>query len=436
MSAKTLEPDTLPQVHDVIVVGGGSAGVVAAIQAARAGAKTLLVEKNGMLGGTTTVAGVNFPGLFNAWGKQIIEGIGWEWVTKVAEEDGLQLPDFSVITKQHWTQQIPVNVFLHAAIADEMLMEAGASILFHSMVANVIYDENEQIWNVTLCGKEGLVEHRAKVLIDSTGDANVIKKAGFELKTHEELQPATLSCQASGYNFNDLDFETMNRAYDEEVHAGRLQYTDASWDTGKSNIRSWLAKAGNNASHTHGISAGDSVGKSRLELESRAGLLRLFRFLRQQPGMEKLKIDHVCSEAGVRETYTIVGDQTVTVQDYTGARLWNDAVCHSFYPIDLHTSDASGLDCRPLEPGTVPSIPRGALLPKGSRNLLVAGRCASSDRLANSALRVQASAMAMGQAAGAMAALSASSETEVRDLSIQEIHQLLQKHQAILPPIE
>jgi hypothetical protein len=121
----------------------------------------------------------------------------------------------------------------------------------------------------------------------------------------------------------------------------------------------------------------------------------------------------------------------ITHEDYTSGRVFEDAIGHSFYPIDLH--DRRGVRPRPLVEGRVPTIPLRALAPKGSRNLLVAGRSVSSDRLANSALRVQASCMAMGQAAGAAAALAARHETTPLEVPLAELRELLRKHKAIMP---
>ena len=104
---------------DVLVVGGGTAGTIAAIQAGRAGARTMLVERNSQLGGTTTTGGVAFPGLFDAWGKQIIAGIGWEMVRDSVELDGGTFPDFSKIPQHHWQNQVSVNPFLYAILAEE-----------------------------------------------------------------------------------------------------------------------------------------------------------------------------------------------------------------------------------------------------------------------------------------------------------------------------
>ena len=137
------------------------------------------------------------------------------------------------------------------------------------------------------------------------------------------------------------------------------------------------------------------------------------------------------AETAVRETYRIVGEAQISYQDYISGRIFDDAVSYSFYPIDLH--DRDGVRPQPLAEGIVATVPLRALIPKGSKNLLVAGRSVSSDRLANSALRVQASSMAMGQAAGAAAALSASQEATPSQIQIAELRELLLQHQAIVP---
>jgi len=208
--------------YDVIVIGGGTAGVVAAVQSGRAGAKTLLVEKTGMLGGTTTTGGVNFPGLFHAWGRQVIAGIGWELVTRCVAETGKTLPDFANYQRPHWQLQIRVNRFVYAALCDEAVVDAGVDIIFHTMLADVKPQAEGHGWQVTLCTKNGPTEQVAVVVIDTTGDANAADLAGFSMHIPDENQPATLSCQASGYDLVDLDIDAINRAFDAEVRAGRL----------------------------------------------------------------------------------------------------------------------------------------------------------------------------------------------------------------------
>jgi glycine/D-amino acid oxidase-like deaminating enzyme len=436
MACQTLHGDlamTASKPYDVIVLGGGTAGVVAAIQAGRAGAKTLLVEKTGMLGGTMTNGGVSSPGLFHAWGRQVIAGIGWELVSRSVAEAGDTLPDFTDYRRPHSQLHVRVNAFLYAALCDEAAVAAGVELLFHAMPAALTEAPDGDGWDVTLCTKTGLTTGHARVVVDATGDANAASLAGLPVVIPEETQPATLSCLAAGYDPAQLDLEAINRAFDAEVKAGRLAYTDASWNTTAANVGKWLGNRGFNASHVHHINARDSAGRTQLELEARKSLLRLYRFLRRQPGLEKLNIAHLAPECGVRETAIVRGKRTVTIEDYCSGRLWDDAVCYSFYPIDLHTSAGGGLRCEPLREGVVPTVPRGALLPEGSRNFLVAGRCLSSDRLANSALRVQATGMATGQATGALAALASREHGDPEAVPLAELDALLRQHAAIVP---
>ena len=417
--------------YDVIVVGGGPAGITAAVQAARIGVSALLMEKTGQLGGTTTTGGVNFPGLFHAWTKPIVGGVAWELVQRVTDETGAELPDFSTQQQRpHHVHHVLVDRFVYAMMCDEFVQESGADCLFHAMPIEV--NEEGPAKTLTVACKEGARELRCTVLIDATGDANLASVAGYPIRTPDTLQPGTMVCKLAGYDFETLDLEALREKADAEVAAGRLKYTDLSWDSTGFNSQI-IKESGRNANHIHGINARTSEGKTQMDLEGRRSLLRLYRFLKKQPGLEGLRFQYLSPECGVRETVTIEGEVEVTADDYRTGRLWEDAVCHSFYPIDLHTADGKGLQKHYLEDGTVPSIPRRAMLPKGSTNFLVAGRSISSDREANSALRVQASCMAMGQAAGAMAALAVQTGLAVGEVPISQVRETLREHHAIVP---
>ncbi len=419
---------------DVIVLGGGTAGVVAAIQAARAGAKTLLVEKTGMLGGTMTVGGVNNPGLFFAGTRQVIAGIGWELVTRCLAETDEAVPAAARDpAKPFWQRHVPVDRFLLPLLLDEMVGKAGVTLLLHSMVAAVAPANGQSGWQVTLCTKRGLETRTCAVLIDCTGDATGAALAGLPLDIPAEVQPATLCSHATGYDLSQLDVPAIQRAFQAEVETGRLRHTDVSFADGAPDVGRWLARRGENCNHVLCGNARDSEGKTRLELAARRQLLTLFRFLRRQPGLERLRFEYVAPECGVRETVTVRGKARITLEDYTGGRVWNDAVCYACYPIDLHIASGQGTDVRLLPDGIVPTVPRGALLPEGSRNFLVAGRCLSSDRLANSALRVQATCMATGQAAGALAALASQEGVDPETVSLAKLDALLRRHGAIVP---
>ena len=413
---------------DVIVIGGGSAGVIAAIQAARAKADTLLVEKTGTLGGTLTNAMVNFPGIFQAWGKPVIAGIGWELVEQTLREAGDPMPDYSLPANQFFRHQVSVNPYLFAALADEALHLAGVRVLQHTMVATVAFTGG--LWHVTLCTKTGLQTVQSKTLVDCTGDANVVSLAGFPVDVLEDFQPATLIYRVGGYDIATLDFEAIERAADEALKRGELLETDSGWKAG-GNVASFLRWGGGNANHLPGINARDSEGKTALEHAGKQAFLRLFRFLKKQPGLAGLKVLFMAAETGVRETTVIRGCHRITGAEYKEGVAYPDGLCHAYYPVDSHLR--VGIHLEHLKPGVVPSIPRRALIPEGSVNLAVAGRSLSSDREANSALRVQAPCMAMGQAAGAMAALASKTGVPMLDLDMAAIHRLLQEHHAIVP---
>ncbi|MFP4502145.1 MAG: FAD-dependent oxidoreductase [Candidatus Hydrogenedentota bacterium] len=417
--------------YDVIIFGGGPAGIMAACQAGRAGAKTLLVEKNGMLGGTTTSGGVNFPGLFHAWGEQIIAGIGWELVVRTVEEAGGSLPDFDQIPDRHWQHQVRVDRALYAMLADEFVVDSGVEPLFHAMPAAIEETDSEKV--VHVCTKTGLRELRAHAVVDCTGDANVLALAGCELESHDEKQPGTLMVRISGYDLDELDRNAVAEELAQAIDAGLLDQDDLA----SNQHAAWrlLTTRGDNAIDVVRVDGRTSEGRTDAELRGRHAFLGLYRFLRTLPACHHMAIDFMAPECGIRETVTIRGEATVTRDDYTAGRIWPDAVCNSFYPIDWHRADGAGIEQQHLAEGAWATIPRGAMIPAGHENLLAAGRCIASDQLANSALRVQATSMAVGQAAGALAALAAKNDVDVRAVPMSELRTLLRAHKAIVPEI-
>ncbi|MDA0766929.1 MAG: FAD-dependent oxidoreductase [Verrucomicrobia bacterium] len=377
------EPEITNEV-DVLVVGGGTAGNIAAIQAGRAGAKTLLVERGAQLGGMTTTGGVAFPGLFDAWGKQIIAGIGWELVKESVEIDGGKLPNFAKVPQSHWQNQVHVNQFLYAILAEEKCAQAGVAIAYHEFPQSV--SKTPDGWQVDCVGFGTRRRVLCKQIIDCTGGAEVVGMLGLARLREEETQPGSML-----------------------FHLGTAN------DPGRHQLHQL---------YVHGADSTNSRTVTKANLTGRKAVLAKLR-------KDKKRLMHLQPEAGFRESYRIVGETMITVNDYTDGRHFDDAISNAFYPVDLHTK--SGVRPKPLKPGTVPTIPLRALIPKGSRNIIVAGRCVSSDRLANSGLRVQASCMGMGQAAGVAAALAAKNGTTPLDVPLAEIHQLLREHGAIVP---
>lgn len=176
--------------------------------------------------------------------------------------------------------------------------------------------------------------------------------------------------------------------------------------------------------YVHGADSTNSRTVTQANLTGRKSILKQLREKQQ-------RLMHMQSETGFRESYRIEGETVITVNDYRSGRKFEYAICYAFYPVDLHTKD--GVKPEPLKLGVVPTVPLRALIPKGGRDIVVAGRCVSSDRLANSGLRVQATCMGMGQAAGAAATLAAKTGTTTLEVPLKDIHDLLRAHGAIIP---
>jgi FAD-dependent oxidoreductase family protein len=418
----------IDRIYDVVVIGAGTAGFPAAIQAAKAGAKTLLIEKSGMPGGTITMGGVDFPGLFHAWGKQVIAGIGWSLVERCVREGGGEMPDFSRCDLRHWQLQVKINSAFFACLLDEAFVDAGVEVLYHAMPFEVA--ETEVGVELSIASKEGVQNIECKALIDASGDANAVEMAGYGLVRSSEKQPSTPMVRFGGYDIDTLDLDSIEFAYHRAVEKGEMKHTDTGMSNSMGNL---LNNHGQNCIHVAIDDASSSQDKTKVEQEARKTVLRVYRFLKQFDGLENLAIEYLAPECGIRETAVIRGEETITVEDYSSGRRWPDSLCYAFYPIDLHLNTADGLLCTQLDKGVVPTVPLRALIPGGSKYLLAAGRCVSSDQMANSALRVQAASMAMGQAAGAAAALAAQSNIPTVELNIDKIKQLLVDHGAIVP---
>ncbi|HOH49320.1 MAG TPA: FAD-dependent oxidoreductase, partial [Candidatus Hydrogenedentes bacterium] len=182
--------ETVTTNADVLVVGGGAAGTMAAIQSARAGADTFLVERGTQLGGTTTTGGVAFPGLFDAWGRQIIAGIGWELVRECVELDGGALPDFSKVPEHHWMNQVRVNPFLYALLAEEKCAQAGVRIAYYEFPQSV--RETAEGWMVECAGFGTRRRVFCRQIIDCTGGAEVVGLLNLPRLREAETQPGSM----------------------------------------------------------------------------------------------------------------------------------------------------------------------------------------------------------------------------------------------------
>lgn len=412
--------------YDVLVIGAGPAGIAAAIQAGRAGSSCAVVEKNGMPGGAITAAGIAAPGLFAVAGRKIIAGIGWELIQKSLRECGTPEPDLTQWDPVFWKNQIEIDPVIFAAVCDREMLDAGVEILYHTMLG-ALKDEGT-FWRVTLCAKEGLHEVTSGIVIDCTGDANAVSLAGYETVEPPRCQPGTYSVRLAGLEALRTDAE-LAEGFAQECRKGAVRASDLGWSKGYSTL--FYERSGINGNHIAVQRAYTSEGRTRAEIEGRASVLRAYRFYKRHGACPDLKMDLAASECGIRESRTILGETCITDEDYRSGRHFPDALCYAWYPMDRHGFDS--IDARPLDLKVIPTVPRGALLPKGAHRIAAAGRIISAEPGAIAGLRVQAVCFATGQACGGMAHLAVSRGQEMKELPLAEIGKLLEAHGAILP---
>lgn len=423
--------------YDVCVVGGGPAGFCAAVQSARMGAKTALIEKYSSLGGAITTGGNPQIALFYAHGKQIISGIGWETVKRLSDMGWAKIPDFEG-TDDHSVLGVNVNGPMMAKLMDDLCIESNVDLYLLQPVCDVIKSEmnSGRLDGVVISSKTGLEVIKSKIFIDCSGDGDLSFLAGAKYEIGEnnstELQPGTLRFYLTGFNINDIDKNQVEEAFSKALMSGEV-VRDDYWPKGGSAYYIFTNN-GNNINHIANLNSADSKSRMKAEIEGRNSVARIVSWARKHvKGAEKIEAVACAFEVCARESRRIVCDTKITAKDYVSAVAYEDSICYSFYPIDLHRAGHESLENIFLEEDKVPSIPYFAMTVKGFDNLLVAGRCIWGDRLANSAFRVKASCMAMGQAAGAAAAIAAKKEIGIRDVPIEELKTTLRKNGAIVP---
>jgi len=430
---------------DVLVAGGGPAGAAAAIAAARDGADTLLIEQFGFLGGQGTA------GLVPAWcpftdgQKPVVRGIG----LAVLEEMKGHMPHVPA-DAYDW---VAIDAEVLKRIYDRRVGESGAAVLFHTQLADVATRDG-RVTEAILCNKAGLSAVRAKVFIDTTGDADLAAWAGAEFEKGDpetgELQPTTPCFILAG-----VDCERFFAWRDERPDRRNLRDAifrakaagDLDIPEGSANIaRQSPSTLGFNFSHVFDVDGTDPEQLSAAMIEGRRLARHLADFMvRYCPGCERGVLVQTGVIIGVRETRRIVGEYRLVVDDYLARRSFDDEIARNSYYLDVHLSRADQalraagkLDWkehgRPYGPGESHGIPYRCLIPKRLANVLVAGRCISSDRPVQGAVRVMPFCLAMGEAAGCAAAMVvAGGLGDVRDVDVAALRDRLRSHGAHLP---
>jgi hypothetical protein len=431
----------------VVVCGGGTAGVVAATAAARRGADVLIVENMGLLGGTQSAAWVTPMMPNKILEENLTHGLNDDIIRRAAQYDP---PPTDRTGDLLWFN--PVTL---AMVLDDLTAEAGVRVLFHTMISDSVVD-GKTLTGIVIENKNGRQRIDGNVFIDCTGDADVALRAGAPTVAGDpddgHNQPMSLRFALAGvdqeravtFMADELGMACYSRPPLFEIGTGEAKNTPLGPlietaisenvleqdDLGYLQFFSMLGRPGElafNCPRIAGLNATDAWDLSRAQTIGRQKIRRIARFFRQfVKGFEESYIGTIAPMVGVRESRRIVGDYTLTEDDFFNEARFPDAVARNAYPIDIHSSKAkNGIVMKHLPRGHYHEIPYRCMLPAGLENLLVAGRCLSATFAAQAAVRIQQNCRALGEAAGVAAAMCLETGVSPRAIDTEELRRRL-----------
>ncbi len=450
----------LAETCDVLVVGGGPAGLGAAMGAAQAGAKVILAERYGFLGGNATAALVmplmsfytqhahdQISGAVTMFptdhgpGDPVIAGALLDLLERLISIGGAKPPSFDT------GYVVPFDHEAFKLVAMEMLDHAGVHVLYHVLATDVLPDSEYP--GVVFESKSGPVIIKAHMIVDCTGDGDVAVRAGAHYDVGRDrdglVQPMTLYFRLA--EFEKVAFENYVKAHPDQwrgVHGlwdlVKRAALDGELDLPREDVLIF------GTTHEHEISVNstrvirvlgtDIWDLTFAEWESRRQMKHIEEFFKRYvPGFEKTYVLQSGAQVGVRETRRIRGDYCLCADDVLEARKFSDVIARSTYPIDIHNPIGRGTVLKRVKKGHAYDIPLRCCLPTGLDNILVAGRCISGTHEAHSSYRVMPVSMAVGQGAGVCAALAAKGKCTSRDVDISLIQNELRRQKVNLGQI-
>jgi hypothetical protein len=404
---------------DVAVLGGGPGGLGAAVMAARAGARTLLVERYGCLGGMATVGEVH-PFMPNHVDNKPL--------------DGPVYTDWLAAMDRYWDRANKLQISKEAAMlaAEDLVLESGAKLLYHHVLVDVLTGEG-RVTHAVVHSKSGFGAIAAKAFVDCTGDADLAALAGCEFEQGGptgNCQPMTLCFKLSHVDFENPPWDTMKQAYTEAREKGEVVNP-------RDNILlfRWMDKEVIHFNTTRVIhkSGTSGVELSEAEIEARRQLRQLLSFFRTKvPGFEHAQLHSIAHHIGIRETRRVKGLAYLTRGDFEQCSKYPDAIARVNYPIDIHNPDGSGTEHANIPKDDWYEIPFGCVVAKDSHNLFVGGRPISVDHAVHSSMRVMPPACTVGSAAGMGAAMMVAKQCSSHELDGCEVRDALVKQGAPL----
>jgi hypothetical protein len=436
---------------DVLVVGGGPSGIMAALAAARDGLKVALVEHRSFVGGNLTI-GLPVLGFLSQKKQQIIAGLPQRFIDRLKCRNA---------ASEHRPCPLHMSITLVEpeavkTVALEMLLESGVDVTLHCMCAGVVMD-GDSLKGIITESKAGREAILARVIVDCTGDADVAYRSGVPCQKGDEnggMQPPTLMFCLAGVDTEKLrlsicnepktyltdfipnDYFGQNRQF---IVVGlrelilKAQQAGLSIPTERTILITGLreGEVWVNMTRVKGVDATDPRSLSAGEIEARRQIDDIQKYLTAYvPGFDRCYFAKTAPFLGIRESRRIIGRYVLTRDDILSCRRFDDAVAVASYPIDLHRPNDDG--CTLEWCGDCYDIPYRSLVPERVKNLLVAGRCISTTHEAIAAIRVMSTCMAMGEAAGRAAKMSVQEGVSPGNIDVSRLREALIAHGAFL----
>jgi ribulose 1,5-bisphosphate synthetase/thiazole synthase len=444
LSPKTIEEPArkipLYGEYDVAVLGGGPAGIAAAVAAARAGKHTLLVERYGFLGGMGTAAGVtNFCGLHaNVHGemRRVVQGVASDLLARIDRLGGLNAPH--LILGKIFAQAYDTAAYKIAA--DDLLTASRVDILFHALGAGVVMQDAKRVHALMVETKAGRQAVRADIFIDCSGDGDLAAWAGARFEVGDNA--GSMLYPSMMFRLNGIDpakagdaWRSIPQLMEQAEAAGRHRFPrkGAIVRPQKSGIEwrvNFTQLKRNDGSAINGLEPDDLT---RGEIDGRRQAVEAFNFLRTVPGFENSYIVDLPPQLGIRETRRVIGGYMLSGDDVIGCASFDDSIGVNGWPMESHVAGDVVFTFPPIPQSRgFNELPYRMLTPEGLDNLLVAGRCASMTHDGQSAARVSGACFVMGEAAGTAAALALDGNAMPRDIAVERLQQKLKEQGAFI----
>lgn len=425
---------------DIVVLGGGPAGLIAAAAAGRTGRSVLLVERYGFLGGMGTAAGVsNFCGLFgNSFGEHVktVGGLANDLLDRMGKLDGLNQPH--LILGKIMAQAYDISAYKIAA--DDLLAEHGVKTLFHAVATGVAMGDNARVEGLFVETKSGRFAVRGRIFIDASGDGDLAAWAGAPFEKGDghgnALYPSAM------FRLNGIDPDkagdawlTIPKLMEEAQAAGRFtfprkgaivrpQKNPVEW---RVNLTQLYAEDGT------AIDGTDADALTAGEIQGRKQVANAHEFLRTVPGFEKSYIVEIAPQIGIRETRRIMGDYVLSEDDVLGCASFEDSIGRNSWPVEAHVGGDVIWKFQDI-PNVrgYNELPLRMILPRSLENVLTVGRCASMTHLGQSAARVTGACFVMGEAAAVAADMALQHEVSLRGIDGGQLQDRLREHGALI----